>query len=428
MEQKNERGRVITPRIDECMKSVDNLMNGSGKNKGAVVKLYLTNFKSYNDAFGYRFGGRLINEITAFLESVKDVEAYNIRGVEYILLIKASSRRTISEALDEIMRRFDDAWHIDNVICTCSVNGGIVYLPGDAATPNEVLEQLSTAIAESILIGQNHIVEYDSVLIKKYQRRNAIAQRIPQALQDGSIETWFWPTYQVSAKKYARIDCNLRMHCQGLGLIQEAELISVAEQSGQIGAISRFVVSRMCGLISELISQNKEFETVGVRLSLVQLLQDRFIRDLADIIEEAGIPADRLAFEVNEATANSSFSRIYMCMGELSEMGIEMILSDFGTGSLGIYSILSMSINTVKIDKQLIAQMESMPNGTALLDSLISLSKSFGLKLVAEGVGTAEQARLLEELGCDYQKGVYYNPALTSDGVISILPDAGASK
>jgi len=424
LEQNAARGRFEKPRIEECIDKLNALMSGHDKRKCAVVKLYLTNFKSYNDTFGYTFGGRLINEITAYLGSINDVDSYHIRGVEYILIVEKPSRQAVENVMDAVMQRFEDTWHIDNVVCACSVNAGIVYLPGDAQSPNEVLEQLGTAISESSQLGKNYLVEYNDGLIKRYQRRNAIAQHIPQAIKDGTLELWFSPTYDVSKKRYTRIDCRIRMFCEGYGVIKETELISAAEQSGQTGVISIYALSKICGLISELKSKKVDFETVAMKIPLMQLLQDRFVSDLSEMIEKAGIPASCLGIEVDEATANSSFPRMYTCMTALSEMGVEMILADYGTGALGINSVLSMSIDVVKINRQLIWQIDNTSNGSSMIESLIHLSGDVGLKFVAEGVESESQAKILEQLGCNYMKGLYFTGVLNTEELIALLSGA----
>jgi len=244
---------------------------------------------------------------------------------------------------------------------------------------------------------------------------------IPVAIKDGGITLQYRPTRQISTGRFTRIDCSLQMYCEGLGIIKEAEVISVAEISGQINAINQFVLSKLCSLIAELLENKIEFETVSVKISPIQLLQERFVSDLAEMIKNAGIPANHLALEVDENTANSTFSRVYMCVTELSDMGIEIILSDFGSGSLGIYSILSMSVDVVKVKRQLIWQMDNTPNGASLVEGLVHLAKSFELKLVAEGVETEEQVRLLDSFGCDYRQGFYYSGVMPSAELIGLL-------
>ena len=421
MEEKNTRGRFEKPQINVCIDRLKELTDN--KKKCAVIKLYLENFKAYNDSFGYDFGGMLINEVTSFLDSIDGIESYHIRGVEYILITKAHSQRDVDEVLNTILQRFDNTWNVKNLVCTCSVNAGVVHLPGYANTPDDIFEQLSHAINESVMLGQNEFAEYNEKLRKKIERRSIIAQQIPKAIKDGTLMVRFWPIYQVSRKRFTRIDCSIRMHCEGIGVISEEELIPVAEQSGQIYAISQYAITKVCELVSELIAKNKDFETVAVKISPIQFLQERFAGDVADIIKKTEVPANRLAFEVSENTVHNMFSRAHSCMGELSGMGIEMILAGFGTGSLGVNSILSMSIDVVKIIRMLVWQIDNSSNGSALVDGLIYLCKNFGLKLVAEGVESEAQLKMLEESGCEYLKGLYYSGSLSAEELLPLLSE-----
>jgi len=421
LSQENERGRIETAQIGACMDRISAMVREQGRKKGAVVKLYLSNFRTYNDSFGYAFGGTLINEISTYLRSIEGVTTYHIRGVEFILVSELQVRRDITSILDSIMRRFDDTWQIGNIVCACSVHAGVVHLPGEAETASEVLELLGLAVNESALLGKNQLVEFNDDLKLKYLRRHQIALEIPRAIEADLIELHFRPTFQVSKERFTRVDSYAQMFCEGIGLVREPELVSIAENSGQINALKRYVLTRTCGLIAEMIAAGIDFETVAIKASPIQFLQERFVPDLAAVIKAAGIPAHCLAFEVEENMANSTFPRIYACMTELSEMGVELILSDFGSGSLGLYNILSMSINAVKIKKSLVWMIDNDPNGASFVDGLINLSKGFELKLVAEGVETQAQVDKLNEFGCDYQQGNYFSGFLTSKKLIEKL-------
>ena len=417
----NIRGRFDPPLISTCVERLEGLFGEGKKKKGAVLKLYLNNFKSYNDSFGFKFGGLLIDEITAFLEAIDEADIYHIRGVEYVLIIETSSRAVIKTIIDSILQRFEEAWHVNSIECMCSVNAGVIYFPGHANTPDEVIEFLELAISESSRLGLNYLVEYDEEFIKKHRRKSVIAKQIPNCLKTGGIEMLFRPTFKCSTGRYSRIDCRMRMFCEGLGLVGEAEIYPVAEQSGQINSVGSYAISKACELVSYLIKQKQDFETVAIKISPLQFLQDRFVRDVAEMIEEAGIPANRLAFEVDEVAAQSVFPRTHMCMHELSEMGIEMILTDFGTGSFGVSNILSMSIDVVKITRSLIWQMDNTPNGASVVDGLIIFANKLGLKLIADGVETEAQAKMLAEFGCEYQQGRFFVNAVPANELIPIL-------
>jgi len=421
MEDFNVRGRFDAPHIRECIESLTPLLDERNKRKGAIAKLYLSDFKAFNDSFGYEFGGKLLNEITAFLESIDGIQVYHIRGVEYIIAIESHSKHFINSTMETILSRFEETWNIDNIYCICSVDAGIVFFPGDVDTPMAVLEKLSRAINRSANYGKNFLVVYNDELDKKYYRRYVIAQNIPKSIQNGEMEARFRPIYQVSAKRFTRVECSLRMYSEELGLVVESELIPVAEQSGQIYAISRFMISKACGVIASLIEQNKDFETVAVRLSPIQFQQEHFANKLADQINEYGIPANRLAIEIDETTAHSSFSHVTECIEILSDMGVEIILSDFGSSSLGLMDMTGMPLDVVKINKQLIWQIDNAPGGELMLDGLAYLAGRMGYKLIASGVETKTQASRLDACGCDYRLGLYYSRSLTAEELSSFI-------
>jgi diguanylate cyclase (GGDEF)-like protein len=388
---------------------------GSGKKKkGAVIQLHLEEFKSFNDTFGYEFGGLFLKEIAKYLCEIKGADVYRIAGVDFVVIMEDAARPIVDRILEEIVERFDNSWHINNLDCMCSVNIGISWFPGYADSADEMLENLNHAVNESAKQGQNQIIAYNEDLMRKVFRKNSIARRIPEALQKGAVELRYRPTYQTKTGRCARADCYMRLISDEFGIIQSKEFIPIAEASGQIGAVSHYAITKTCELIKALIEDGKEFETIAVPISPIQFLQEHFCEDVTSIIKTTGIPANRLAFEVTESVTLNAFSSAQINIQKLSDLGIEVVLTEFGTGYSGLNSILSMPVDVVKLERLLIWQLDNDPRGPHLVGGLIHIAKNLGVKIVAEGVETEEQVRLLKELGCEYEQGFYYSPTLTA--------------
>lgn len=409
------------PCREPCVEKLTELLEPGKKNKGAVIKLHLEDFKSFNDTFGYEFGGQFLFEIAKFLCTLEGADVYRIAGVEFIIILENRTRPNVMQLLDHILERFTRSWNLGGMDCIAPVSIGLCWFPGYGETAAAVLDDLSRAVTESTHLGQNQVVEYDSNLQQKILRRNAIARKIPEALQSGAVELRYRPTFHVEQGRFTRADCYIRMLDAEYGIIAFHEFLSIAEQSGQVVQVGRHVIGKVCELIAELMAAGKDFETIAVPLSPIQLLQESFVADVKAALKQAKIPAEKLAFEISDVIAMSAFSTAHTNLAELADLGAEIVLTAFGTGFSGLSHILDMPVDTVKLERLLIWQLDNDPRGAVLVEGLIHIAKNLDIALVAEGVETENQVAQLKEFGCMYEQGFYYSPTLTAKELQELL-------
>lgn len=410
------------PHPELCKKKLQEFLEGK-QSKSAVIQIHLEDFKSFNDTFGYEFGGLFIKKIARFLCSIPKADVYRIAGVEFVIILENCSRANVESVLNHIVDRFDCSWQLKGMDCMSAINIGVLYFPYQAESVAEVLENLNDAVSESAVLGQNVVVAYNEDLKQKILRKKMIARRIPEALKDGSVEIRYRPTYNVPLKRFTRADCYMRMYCEDFGIIQASEFIPIAEQSGQIGIVGRYAIEKTSEMIADLLAANKDFETIAVPISPIQFLQEHFVEEVEQIIQKTGIPASSLAFEVTEHFALNAFSTAQANLQEISDMGIEIVLTEFGTGQSGLSNVLSMPIDAVKLERLLIWQLDNNPRGAHLIEGLIHIAHNLGIKLIAEGVETETQVESLEKFGCEYEQGFYYSPTLTADDLKGFFND-----
>lgn len=383
--------------------------------KGAVLKIYVENFKFFNDTFGYQNGGLLLKEIALFLCGQPGSDVFRLGGVEFVIVLDGCNYAKTMEIAQTILDRFEDTWCINDLDCMCSVNMGIAFYPGIAENAEELLSHLDHAITEATQFGQNQLAVYDTGLAAKLYRKFGIAKNITKALLSGDIEIQYRPIFNTHTERFVRAEIYLRLFTVEFGIVNSAEFLPIAEDSGQICALNSYAIRRACELIRDLMAEGKDFESISVPISPVQFLQERFPHEVCQAIEEFGIPHKKLAFEITESILISSFSRVHLVMDELSEMGVEFVLNEFGTGFSGINNLLSLPVDVLKLERLFMWQLETNPMSGHVIEGLISIAKKLGLKLIAEGVETDNQVALLSKYGCDYQQGFYYSPTVGAD-------------
>ncbi|MEG2053592.1 MAG: GGDEF domain-containing phosphodiesterase, partial [Oscillospiraceae bacterium] len=328
------------------------LSSSSKRKKTSIFKLHLENFKLFNDTFGYRYGDMLINEIAKFLSNFTP-NIYHMTGVDFLLICEEYSYSRALEAADEIAARFDNTWKINDVDCMSTINLGLLCPPLAEWPVESVLASLETAIAESALKGQNQYALYNEKLQEKKYFEASIAKALQAALSENGtgIEVRFRPTLNVKEKRYTRAECYLRLFTEEYGMLSAEQFLPVAENAGLICAVDTLVIHKACELLSDLLAKNKDFESIAVPVSPVLFLQEDFDKRLLALLKEYNVPTNKLALEITETTLINSFASINLMMQSLSDIGVEIILTDFGTGYSGINNILNLPVKAVKLDR-----------------------------------------------------------------------------
>lgn len=415
---------LTAPDRAACAEKLTGLLAGGEAKNSAVFKLALVDFKNFNDIFGRHYGDLLLDQVSAYLAGFEGAEVLRSGGVEFVLILHGSGYARAGEVGEEICDRFNETWRIGDMDFVCAMSLGIVLPPLAAEKGEMLLEMLDSAEHEAYLSGQNTAVTYTEELRESLLRTKAIATRLKNALavpDDPDLEVCYRPTVLYDAHRYTRAESYVRLFSDAYGLVGEATLIPIAEQSGLACALNLYAIRHTCALIRKLLEEGRSFETIAVPISAVQFLQPDFDRELAGLLEEYGIPAEKLALEITESTLINSFVQVNYMMQQVAEMGVELVLSDFGTGYSGINNVLDLPVSVLKLDRLFVLQLENDERCGSVIEGLISIAHKLGMKMIAEGVETDHQRELLAGWGCDYQQGFYYSATVHADELVGML-------
>lgn len=403
-----------------CLNRLDFLL-GTPSSKGVVLKLYLENFKSLNKTFGYDYCEELLSQIKSYLTEVAGVNLYRYIGVEFIIILEQSSEGKASEVADEILERFGNVWKIHGVDCLCSAQIGLCSYPGHAANTDDLFKRLDLAVSAASDCGPNQMAVYDSNMHTQFVRRQAIAMYLQTALEKDELEVRYRPTYHLNGNRFTRADSYLRIFIQGIGLVGAAEFMPIAEDSGQIRAIGYYALDHVGKCIHELIQAGKEFDSICIPVSPVLLVQEDFLDEVTRVLDTYEIPRGKLALEVDDSALSNVYLNVNITMQELSNMGVELVLNNFGSGCAPISSILDLPINTVKLERMFVWQLETNPKSASIAGGLIQIARDLGIHIIAEGVETENQLKALNSYECEYQQGFYYAPTMEQDVLMRVM-------
>ena len=343
-----------------CMNRLESVL-GAPSSKGVVLKLYLENFKSLNKTFGYDYCEELLSQIKSYLKEVAEGNIYRYIGVEFIIILEQLSEGKACDLADEILERFGNVWKIRGVDCLCSAQIGLCSYPGHATSTDELLKRLDLAVSAASDCGPNQMAVYDSNMHTQFVRRQAVAMYLQTALEKNELEVRYRPTYNLKEGRFTRADSYMRIFIQGIGLVGAAEFMPIAEDSGQIRAIGYYALDHAGRCISELMNTGREFDSICIPVSPVLLVQEDFLDQVTKVLETYQIPKGKLALEVDDSALSNVYLNVNITMQELSDMGVELVLNNFGSGCAPVSSILDLPINTVKLERMFVWQLETNP-------------------------------------------------------------------
>lgn len=408
-----------------CLQRIDQVLeHASAKNKGAVLKLYLEGFKNLNDTFGYEFGEELLAEITSYLAEESEGEVFRYIGVEFVIVMEQGTYGKAVDLAGLLIDRFGSAWKIGDTECLCPVHIGVTLCHERAENATQLIKMLDMAVNESVEVGPNTYVVYDEKLYGKDQRRKAIAVALREAIDQDLFEFNYRPTYCTTAGQYTRAEAYYRLFVGNLGLVPAAEIVPIAEDSGQVVAFQYYAIEKVCMFIKELLDAGKLFESIAVPISGVMFFQTDFAERVEEFLKKYDIPPKRLAIEVTESVLTAAYLNANISMQELSDVGVEIVLNNFGTGYSGISSILDLPVDVLKLERTFVWQLEISEMSGVVIEGLIKIAHNLNLKIIAEGVETENQLKKLTEYGCAYRQGFYYSPTVSKEKLLEMLENA----
>ena len=391
------------------------------KKQGVILMLYPEDFRHMNDTFGAENAEALLEEMEKLLAEKTEVEVINGNGVEMVALLDGRDMTDAIRISGEVLERFSHSFRVGETRCLCKAQIGLLEYPGLAQTPEDALLYLDRAVREAENCGQNRYLVYDSEMHAEYVRRHTIAVSLREALTSGAVEVRYRPTYQVREKRFTRAEFYMRIFIPGIGMVGSQEFMPILEETGQVTELEYYALDKVCSLISQLIQKGNDFESVALPISADLLLQEYFVEKVKEALDRYEIPVGKLALEITENVLTSAYMEADRVLRALKDLGVEIILNNFGTGYSGISSILDLPVDVLKLERLFIWELETNERAADLIDGLISIADRLGLRIIAEGVETQHQVDRLNLFGCPYQQGFYYVPTVEAEVLSRVL-------
>ncbi len=396
------------------------------KTRLAVLFCDLDFFKSVNDTHGHDFGDKCLRELTRRMSAELPSRDFVARfgGNEFVVLANASLLEASIRA-EVLLNAVSRQLVIDDVIVKIQASIGIAFLHAGHNSPSELIRDADAAMYQAKEHGRNRVEIFDALLQDLSTKRAQLDVALRFALERNELALAYQPKVSLLDGSVKGFELLLRWNSPEYGLVPPNEFIPIAETSGLIVPIGLWALEQGC---KQLSAWNRRYATDGltlaVNVSMRQLLQSSFLSEVTAILKRTGVPPASIELELTETSAMANPVQTIETLSMLKKLGLRLALDDFGTGYSSLAYLQKLPLDVLKIDKAFIHGLASNNSDAEIVRLILALAQTLQLETVAEGVESAEQIALLNQMGCHLGQGYAYSPSISAQEAERLLQPA----
>jgi diguanylate cyclase (GGDEF)-like protein/PAS domain S-box-containing protein len=382
----------------------------------AIMFLDLDRFKGINDSFGHHVGDAVLKEVAARLTGcVRGVDTVSRQGGDefVVLLADIGGVDQAAHVANSVMQAVARPLQFDGHTVSLSVSIGISIYPADGDDLDTLLKHADVAMYHAKQNGRNAFSFFDPAMNAHVIERVQMENNLRQALANGEFELAYQPEVDIATGNTIGVEALIRWRHPQRGLLLPDQFIGVAEEAGLMVPIGDWVLRQAC--IQARTWRDLGYPVVvAVNLSTDQFMHNNLVHSVDAALRESGLAPALLNLEITEGVIMQENATVFAIVNALRERGVHLTIDDFGTGFSSLSYLRRFPLSKLKIDRSFIEDITSKPADAAIIPAIIAVARSLKLRVIAEGVETAEQLRFLKLHGCDEYQG-YYASMATAD-------------
>ncbi len=412
---------------------LDQALARSARTKGTLGLMFvdLDNFKIINDSLGHEAGDTLLRTVAERLIACTrpgDTVA-RLGGDEFVILLEeiggAEEAETIAHRASKAIQapfRLGDR----DVFPGASI-GLTVTTRNDSRTSGDLLRDADTAMYQAKMDGKGHCAFFDANMNTRAQERLALENDLERAISSGEFAVYYQPLIDFQSGRVTGVEALARWEHPTRGMISPAKFIPIAEETGMIVALGKWILREACFEARRWQSTYPDARdlVMSVNLSVRQMMERDIVAQVAAILEETGLAPQHLKLEITESMMMRDATASIDTLTGLQELGIHLAIDDFGTGYSSMSHLSQMPLNTLKIDRSFVNRIGVSDSDEAVIRAIIILARTLGLSVTCEGIETQEQFNYLQNLGCDTAQGYLMHRPLPAAQMDTLLSDEG---
>src|SRR6056297_1200865 len=393
----------------------------------AVFFIDLDQFKDINETLGHHLGDELLRQVPIRLARELDDDDVmgRLGGDEYLVAVERGDRKRIERVADNLLRALEKPFRIDGHQLFVTASIGVAYFESETGSPGELVKNADAALFRAKQLGRNQHATFSPEMFARVEYRLNLSRDIREALDEGEFRMVYQPVVRLDTLELCGVEALLRWpHRDGYN-VPPRDFIRVAEETGVIQHLSRFALSRSVEALAEWQQRFDKAPWLAVNISGAQFREAEFVRDMSMLLHQYRIDPEHLHLEITEQVLIENLARNRDILEQLDEIGIPIVVDDFGIGYSSLAYIKNFPVSTIKIDQGFIRGLEDDPDDQAITRTICDLSRELSLKTVAEGIEQPGQLDLLRRYGCELGQGFLFMQPASRDEISKIL--AGGS-
>lgn len=391
----------------------------------AVMLIDLDLFKVINDTLGHHVGDELLRQVGDRLRSnVRDSDIVaRLGGDEFVILFSdVQSVKEVSGLADKLLTHLRAPLNVDGRPCEISASIGITLYPEDNGAPDELLAHADQAMYNAKNQGRDSFSFFNLEMQSQSESRLLIKEQLRQAIDHREFIMNYQPIIDFQTGRVVKCEALVRWKNNEGDWIPPDRFIPVAEEFGYMSVIGEQILELVCRDIQHIRLQGFDDLTVAVNRSVQEFPRgDSAVCDWLKMIESYGIPFTSMIFEITESLLAPE-NKVYLSsLDHLKNAGAQIAIDDFGTGYSSLSYLQRFPVDILKIDRSFVSRMSDTSKDNMLVATIIAMAKTLDMKVVAEGIETEQQYRLLLEMGCDFGQGYYMAKPMSSDLLLDFL-------
>lgn len=387
----------------------------------SILYVDLDHFKNINDSFGHQFGDLLLIELSKRLKEVVPSNASIIRhgGDEFVIFLPLSDDAALLALSYKIIETISRPYSIHKMNLNVGASIGIAKYPEHGETLDMLLRAADIAMYESKKI-KNSAHLFVNTMQEGYLKGVKIEQELRNAIEQSELFMVYQPQIDHAGNIHG-VEALVRWNSETLGMVPPDQFIPIAEMSGQMTKIGRFIITRTLQEIKDVQKTvDIRFQT-SINISVRQFMEEGFLEHFLQTIYDTHMDHVTVTIEITENLFIEDIEYIIPLLHEIRKVGIQVSMDDFGTGYSSLNMLRTLPIDELKIDKSFIDTIVEDESAQRMVQNIIAIGKNFNMHVVAEGVETKEQRALLLTFGCDRFQGYYFAKPLSKTDLIAFF-------
>ena len=392
----------------------------------ALLLLDLDRFKTINDTLGHAAGDELLIEVAKRLHSkVRDGDTIaRLGGDEFVFVVSnLRHREDAANVAETVLEVLKPPIQIGEYDLHVSASIGISLFPDDGDEGSTLLKCADVALYRAKELGRDNYQIYEPKLNERAMERLVLEKDLRRAIHDQEFVLQYQPQYDLKTGEMRGVEALVRWK-QGDEVVPPNKFIPIAEECGLIVPLGRWVLEEAARWCAEFSRESGEPMRMCVNVSALQIQRPDFANEVSQILQEAGLPLKQLVVELTESALMQNPEQGSWAMAQLQQMNIGIAMDDFGTGHSSLTHLSLLPISMIKIDRAFITNCAKRKADASILSAIVTMGHALGLKVLAEGVETEEQAKILIDQGCDEVQGFLYSRPVTADKLMALLKES----